>query len=695
MITPHRTPAVPPEAACLLPFVAVGLLSEADVQTAALVARHVPGAGDEAVLAAALCVRALRLGNVCVVLDQVASSVDLAASAESLGRTTAAGVGGGIGLVDRDAGGTGGGTRMRDGELDMTELATTALESLPWPDPTHWAAALAASPAVTVRHAGSNGQVHGSGPAAGGPGPVGARTPLVFDGRRVYLERYWRYERRIGDRLLAMAGQTLDAPDGPVADEALTRYFGPDQAGNDADAAAGIEAGAEASSETDSADLQRRAAQVALQRRLTVLVGGPGTGKTYTVARLLAGALEVAAARGRPLDVALCAPTGKAAARMTEAVHQAVDQAVVGAGMPDHVAAPLLAVEAQTLHRLLGYRDGIRFRHDAADPLPHDLVVVDETSMVDLPMMGKLLDALRPTAQLVLVGDPFQLASVEAGAVLSDIVGPAARQTELPQGPLSDSIVVLRHARRFGADSSIAALADAVRAGDAVGALQVLRDPTAVEVALVDPDDPEAVEQLRSQVVSCAVEAVRLARAGDAAGALAAAHRLKVLCGSRYGPVGSHGWTREIERRLSRSVRGLRPDQHWYRGRPVMVTRNDYVTGVFNGDVGIVSDHDDITAVAVMSAAAESGFRWIPTSQLESLETWWAMTIHKSQGSEFDHAVVSLPAASSRALTNELLYTGITRGREQVTVLGSEASLVAAIERPVVRASGLQSRLWH
>ncbi len=355
----------------------------------------------------------------------------------------------------------------------------------------------------------------------------------------------------------------------------------------------------------------------------------------------------------------------------------------------------LLGVEAQTLHRLLGYRDGIRFRHDASDPLPQDLVVVDETSMVDLPMMGKLLDALRPTAQLVLVGDPFQLASVEAGAVLSDIVGPVARRPDAAPGPLTDSIVVLRRTRRFGADSSIAALADAVRAGDTAGALQVLRDPSAAEVSLVDPDDPAAVEELRSVVVAEAVEAVRHARAGDAAAALAAAHRLKVLCGSRYGATGSHGWTREIERRVARAVRGVRTDQPWYGGRPVMVTRNDYVTGVFNGDVGIVAEHDGVAAVAVMSAATDGGFRWIPTSQLESLDTWWAMTIHKSQGSEFDHAVVSLPAASSRALTNELLYTGITRGRERVTVLGSEAALTAAIERPVVRASGLQSRLWQ
>lgn len=623
---------IPPEAASLRPFVDAGVLRVPEVQVAAAVARSVPGTPHEVLLAAALCVRALQLGHVCVALDEALPGL----GAERAG--------------DSDP--------SSDGDSEADHALDAAVAALVWPEPAAWAAALGSAAAVVVRDAATGG------PATAVVGDV--TLPLVFDGRRVYLERYWRYERQVGDRLISAAAEDDLAASGSL-DAVLDTYFGAD--------------------DPAQPDLQRRAASVALRRRVTVVAGGPGTGKTYTVARLLAAAHQLAIDAGRPLVVALAAPTGKAAARMSEAVHQAVTTA----SLPPEVAGPLLATEAGTIHRLLGWRDGMSFRHDHTDPLPHDLVVIDETSMVDLPLMAKVLDALRPQTRLVLVGDPFQLASVEAGAVMGDIVGPAARGPLVVSGKLEDSIVVLDRVHRFGSDSAIARLADSVRTGDVDGALDVLRDPSVDDVTLIDPGDADALTMLRREVAKQAAIVVRAAHAGDAEAAMAAALDLKVLCGTRWGPLGSYGWRDEIERRLGRLVPGVRTDRRWYVGRPVIVTRNDYVTGVFNGDTGIVILRDDRPVVAAPSAA---GMRELAPSQLAELETWWAMTVHKSQGSEFAHAVVSLPAAGSRILSNELLYTGITRGKERVTLVATEAAVRAAILQPITRASGLHERLW-
>ena len=611
-------PAMPEGARALAPFVAAGVLREAEVQVADAVARTIPGTADEVLLAVALCVRALQLGHVCIELDRVAATV-----------------------------------AADDGSEAGGELA-----ALPWPDPSAWTAALRASPAVAVRH-----------PSTGAAdGDVDPRTtrPLVLAGRRAYLERYWIHERHVGDALLAMAADGAAPADDDAVGAALDRFFGP---------------------EGDEADLQRRGAEVAVRRRLTVLAGGPGTGKTHTVARLLATLHQLAADEGHPVEVALAAPTGKAAARMTEAVHLAV----ADAGWDEALARPLLAVEATTLHRLLGSDRRGRFRHDAAHPLPHDVVVVDETSMVDLPLMARLVAALRPEARLVLVGDPYQLASVEAGAVLGDVVGPAARTGTPAAGPLDGSIVVLRRVHRFAADSAIAALADAVRVGDADRAVEVLRDPDAAEVAWVDPADVGALREARDLVVAAAARVATAALAGDAEGALTRATEVKVLCGTRFGPLGTFAWRDHLERRLPALVEGLRTEQTWYVGRPVIVTRNDPLTGVVNGDTGVVVRQGDRTMVAL---PGPGGTRLVPPARLDAVDTWWAMTIHKSQGSELDHAVVSLPDAHSRVLTNELLYTGITRGRRRVTVVASEEALRTAIGRPVSRASGLGDRLW-
>ena len=653
-ITPM--PVLAPQVESLGPFVAAGLLHEAEVQVAAAVARTVAGTAHEVLLATALCVRALQLGHTCIEIYQVADTVGVDTATP--------------------------GDHPPTGEMPAGPIA-----GLQWPDPFVWAAILTSSEAVAVRD-----------PSTGESIDPLANTllrPLVFDGSRVYLERYWRYERYVGDCLLSYAtrsassgahGDVVALGDDAAVEAALDRFFGPDGA--------------------TEPNLQRRGAEAALRGRVTFLAGGPGTGKTHTVARLLAAIRQLGLDSGRSVEVALVAPTGKAAARMSEAVRQAA----TGADLPPALGELLLTTGAQTIHRLLGYIDGVTFRHNRANPLRHDVVVIDETSMVDLPLMAHLLEALRPETRLVLVGDPFQLASVEAGAVLGDVVGPAARSTDRITGPLADNIVVLQRVHRFAAGSAIAEVADAVQARDADRAVEVLRGRSDSEVEWLDPADIDRLRRLRHDVVANAGGVVRAARAGDARLALERSVGLKVLCGTRFGALGSYAWRDYIEAGLTASVADFQFGRRWYIGRPVIITANNYRTGLFNGDTGIViagrakvdGSREGGAAVKgevneerpVVALADRSGIRSVPPALLGAVETWWAMTIPKSQGSEFDHAVVCLPEIGSRILTNELLYTAITRAKCRVTVVASEAALRFAVENPVARASGLQARLW-
>ncbi len=523
--------------------------------------------------------------------------------------------------------------------------------ALDWPDPAQWATSLAASPVV----------------ADGDSGAARPLRPLVFDAGRLYLQRLWADEQRIAQQVRERCGEHDAHVD---AGSVLDATFGPvDPDGH--------------------VDLQRLAAARALSQRLTVLVGGPGTGKTRTVARFLAAALL---RDGVDRRVALCAPTGKAAARMTDAVHRAVAELGEGTDVPPDVLDALSGTEATTIHRLLGRGRGVRFRHDRRDPLPHDLVVVDETSMVALPLMARLLDALRPDARVVLVGDPDQLVSVEAGTVLADLVA-----ADDGSGPLAGHVVRLVRGHRFEADSGIAAAAAAVRGGDADAVVDLLssrRD----DLRWVRPDDPVALGDVEAEVVGASVELVRRALDGDAAGSLDAASAVKVLAATRFGAFGRYGWDDRVEAAVRRAVPGVAAGGEWYVGRPVMITVNDPATGVANGDTGVVLDgaDDGTGGPAVRRLAIEAGRdgpRFVPVSRLGRVDSWWTMTIHKSQGSEFPHVVVSLPDDGSPILTRELLYTAITRAQQQVTVIASEAAVRRAVDRPVLRASGLRERL--
>jgi exodeoxyribonuclease V alpha subunit len=566
--------------------------------------------------------------------------------------------------------------------VDLAEISATAaveteetvdLSELPWPAPAEWTAAVAASTTLVAL----------------GDEDDAAVRPLRLIGSRVYLDRYWREERSLATVLSRLSGGGMQSVpiDGLAA--ALARLF-PEPGDH----------------------LARAAAACAVLRGLAVIAGGPGTGKTTTVARIAALLGELAATLGEaaPL-IALCAPTGKAAARLEAAVHEEARRLPVS----DDVRAGLLALRASTIHRLLGWRPGShsRFRHDAGNRLPHDVVIVDETSMVGLSLMGRLLEAVRADARVVLVGDPDQLTAIEAGAVLRDIVGPAADGVrmsvamaallarcgcgELPgerePSPRSfgDGVVALQRGHRYG--EAIGAVARAIRRGDGDGVLAALRAGGEVRWLELDTAeaDAAALAALRDEVLASGAGVMAAAVAGDGAGALQALGGFRLLCAHRRGRYGVASWTAVVERWLAEAIDGFASAERDYVGRPLLITENDYELRLFNGDTGVVVRAGDRLA-AVFERDGE--LVSIAPSRLGSAETVHAMTIHKSQGSQFEVAAVLLPDPTSRILTRELLYTAVTRARRRLLLIGTEASVRAAVARPVARASGLRERLW-
>ena len=519
-------------------------------------------------------------------------------------------------------------------------------------------------------------------PAVGGPGD---HQPLILDGDLLYLGRYWGWEAQVAAHLRARMGR--EAP----VDEArlragLDRLFGP--------------------LPTGTVDWQRAAAALAALRPLAVVTGGPGTGKTTTVVRILALLLEQ-----RPeLAVRLCAPTGKAAARLAEAVRAqkralAVDEAV----------RERIPEEAATVHRLLAPDRLGRFRHHAREPLPVDVLVLDEASMVDLPLMARLLDALPPSARLVLLGDRHQLASVEAGSVLADLcgsgprwrpetrdalvrVGAVARGAAPPADPAApepaDVQVELRESRRFGPGSGIGRLAAWVReagpspeAREAEALLAGHGDLAWLRWTGAERLPPEALEWLERRFAP-------VLEAEDAPEALARLERARVLCALREGPAGAAGLNAEVEARLR--ARGLvRGAGAAWRGRPVIVTANDYALGLYNGDVGVLWPRDpgEPERLAAWFADGAGGVRAVPLRQLPAHATAFALTVHRAQGSEYDDVLLVLPPRPHPLVTRELVYTGVTRARRHLTLLSGLETLLAGCARATERASGLAARL--
>ncbi|MFC5137056.1 exodeoxyribonuclease V subunit alpha [Actinomycetospora rhizophila] len=588
-----------------------GVLAATDVHVARRLGR-LGGEGDEQVLlAAALVVRALRAGSVCL---------DLAA-------------------VDR--------TVLAEGD----EVVDTS--DLPWPDPAPWTAACRASPLV------------------GGDDETATGHPLRLVDGLLYLDRYWRQEQQVRETLARRSAAPPPTVDAERLRAALDRLYPVRPDAPD--------------------DAQRRAVAVCTLRWTSVLAGGPGTGKTTTVATLLA----VLRDQDPTLRIALAAPTGKAAARMQEALAE-VD-------LPAADRARIDGLSASTIHRLLGPVHGSsRFRHDRHRHLPFDVVVVDETSMVSLTLMARLLEAVRPDARLVLVGDPDQLASVEAGAVLGDLVAaPADPEPELdralervaaPGPPVRGGVTVLDRTWRF--HGTIARLAAAIRSGDADEAVAALRagehDVAFVEDADLTTRDPGGLAELREDVVGSAGETELAALDGDAALALSRLDEHRLLCAHRRGPYGVTRWAADVERWLLEAGPVADRDEEWYPGRPLLVTVNDHDRGIYNGDTGVVigTPRGPRAAFARGGAPVE-----IAPSLLDGIATVYAMTVHRAQGSQFARVSVVLPPAESPLLTRELLYTAVTRARVHVRLVGSEDAVRAAIARPIGRASGLRRRL--
>ncbi|OBK30950.1 exodeoxyribonuclease V subunit alpha [Mycobacterium asiaticum] len=522
---------------------------------------------------------------------------------------------------------------LRSGSVcvDLRSVQTqVGMPELPWPDADQWLASVLASPLV------------GSPPVL-----------RVYDGNLLYLDRYWREEQQVADDFLTLLSTRMS---GATPD--ITRLF-----------PAGY-------------DEQRAAAKLALGQGLTVLTGGPGTGKTTTVARLLALFAEQAELDGKgQLRIALAAPTGKAAARLHEAVQIEIDDL-------DEVDRQRVSdLRATTLHRLLGPRPDTssRFRHHRGNRLPHEVIVVDETSMVSLTMMARLLESVRPQTRLLLVGDPDQLASVEAGAVLADLVDGLGAHDKA-------RVAALKTSHRFG--ESIGELASSIRDGDADGAVEVLR-AGGDHIEWLDTDEP--TEYLRNILVPQALAIRQAAVLGDAVSALATLNDHRLLCAHRRGRYGIAYWNRHIERWLSEAT-GEAIWSSWYVGRPVLVTANDYGLGVYNGDTGVtVLDGADqqgtLRAVFQSVNAGKGQLLGFAPSRLADVETMHAMTIHKSQGSQTDVVTVLMPPEDSRLLTRELFYTAVTRAKSKVRVIGPAAAVRAAIERRAVRASGLARRL--
>ncbi len=442
------------------------------------------------------------------------------------------------------------------------------------------------------------------------------RKPLVLDRQgRVYLRRYFDYERRLARDLIARANGG---------------YF-------------------------------------------ALVTGGPGTGKTHGVVHRLIALANEAHAKSRILQIALAAPTGKAAARLAGSV-----RAQLSALDPTEAAAKMIPHDAFTLHRLLGLspnRSGAKFHRDA--PLPFDVVVVDEVSMVDLPLMVKLVDALRDDAMLILLGDPDQLSAVEAGDVLGALVD-AAREP-----PLSRCHAHLTQSYRFGEDSRLRRLADAIVDNDADAALATLQGGDEVRMIAGDARHTRVIER--------AVESYRaILDASDAAQALIAANRFRVLAALRHGPSGNLALDRAIEQRLKRHA-GMRADAQWWRGRLLMITANRTELGLFNGDVGVVWP-DAAGDPKIWFDGADGAVRAISPAALPPFEGAFALTVHKAQGSEFESVALVL-GADTKVLTRELLYTGVTRARESIHIYGDDALLRAGIARRTQRWNGLADRL--
>ncbi len=510
------------------------------------------------------------------------------------------------------------------------------------------------------------------------------QAPLILDeGDRLYLGRYWWYEQQVAAALRAKAQTVASATlDLALLKDSLQRMFPP---------------------EPGEPDWQMVAAAIAVLRRFAVISGGPGTGKTRTVTSILALLLEQAASK--PLRIALTAPTGKAAARLTESIRLAKPTIECSEEVRQRIPE-----EATTLHRLLGVRPGrLELKFHTENPLPVDLLVVDEASMIDLPLMARLLAALPAQARLIMLGDKDQLASVEAGSVFADITGMGAGsaysaaclaqlkgvtgevlELEGKGTGFGDSVALLRKSYRFTGERGIGSLARAINAGDQDAALNLLK---AGQAGVSYRSVP--VEALRIHLVEQAESSFASSFAATSPReALERFNAFRILCAVRRGPLGVEQVNQLVEE-LLRAKGLLQAKGEYYPGRPIMVTRNDHSLGLFNGDVGILwPDAEADGALRAWFILPDNSMKRVLPSRLPEHETAYAMTVHKSQGSEFERVLMLLPTEPNPVLTRELLYTGITRAKHEVQLWGSDEIIGHCIRSRVERMSGLADKVY-
>lgn len=634
-------PTLAPSLASLQPWVDAGVFGVAELHATEVITRSDTQATPLLHLGAALALWAPLHGHVCIDLGQAA----LITHAEIANAD------------DTDD--------SHDPDAETTSLS--AFDSLVWPSTEQWAQALQASNVVRVV-------------STVDPEPVLDTHPLVLNGLKLYTQRQWVDECIVATSLRGRCSGTSAGALSASAEVLLGRLLPATEVNPK-------------SLEHDP-NTQHQAARLALSSTLGVIVGGPGTGKTHTIARLLAVMLDNASDRGAPLRIALAAPTGKAATRLREAIIAASGATEGGrAILPTEIADQLTRLPTTTVHRLLGPRgpNGTRFTHDATHPLPHDVVVIDETSMVSLPLMARLLEAVRPDATLILVGDPDQLESIEVGSVLANVVD-AARIVE---SPLHHHVVRLNRPRRQQAGSPIAPLTDAIRdnkPNDVVALLRAGADDAATGLPLLafiehrDPSSATVLAAVRAVVSAPCAASLAAALDNRATDALHELTGVRVLCAHKHGPFGAETWNRTIEQWML----GHAAPTRFYPGRALLITRNDPRAQLANGDTGVVVAQPDGIRAAFRIG---DDVRLFAPSQLDSVETAFAMTIHKSQGSEYDTVVVVLPPETSPLIGRELLYTAVTRTTRRLIVVGTAEAVKKAVQTPGSRITGLTSAL--
>ena len=519
-------------------------------------------------------------------------------------------------------------------------------------------------------------------------GNAEALKPLILERGYLYLYRYWQYQQRLAEQIMSRLRIDKEGVDKDWGKQRLDYYFAQDKANN-----------------SDEINWQQTAAALALRSRLLIISGGPGTGKTTTITRILALLIEQNMQAKQPaLRFSLAAPTGKAAMRMSEAIRDSIVRE--GDRLSDKIIQQL-PQESSTIHRLLAYiPNSTSFRFNKNNTLSTDIVIVDEASMIDLALMSKLFEAIPSTAKIILLGDKDQLSSVETGSVFSDLcasannkynaetvsyiqalTGKALRQAEEKiVSPIDSHIICLQKSWRFDEHSGIGKLASAVNKGDFSTSVEILKQANYSDVELV-----LSSELKRKQLTDAWEPYLQAIKSkAELEDVFNIFNHFRILTALRRGMNGCVYLNKQVEKQLSQQNK-LNTWKRWYHGRPIMITQNSYRTGLFNGDIGITLI--DEQGQAKVWFQSKEGAKAFSPVRLPQHETAWATTIHKSQGSEFDKVLMILPTEDTAVLTRQLIYTGITRAKQQLVLVSNKHVLKLGIERETPQATQIQTAL--